>query len=248
MKKKIYFVSDLHLGAEYDDAIPDRGEHFCRFIEQIEDRASHLMIMGDLFEFWMEYTHYIPKEYFQVLVSLHQLSRKGVEIHYFNGNHDFNLGSFFRKELGIHTHHKPQRLVLQGKSLHLLHGDGMARSDWKYRLVKSVLIHPFSNWCFRLIHPDWGMALAKFVGKSSRFHMNKKISGEYQEKSIRVLEKDIDIVVHGHTHLAFIKELKEGVYVNAGAWYQNLRYVEMADGRCSLKTYSKRKSANKLRL
>ena len=237
MNKKAYFVSDLHLGAQNIHAIPDRELFFCNFLQKLASRASDLFILGDLFEFWMEYSHFIPKSYFKVLAGLYELSRQGVKIHYLSGNHDFNLGHFFQK-IGVHTHHHPFTITLQGKSLFLLHGDGMAKSDWKYRFVKKILVHPISNWCFKLIHPDWGMKLAKLVGKASRGRLAYCQYNEYQDRGVQLLKKDVDIVMHGHTHSAFIKKVNGGIYVNAGNWFESMHYVEMDEGNCTIRTYS----------
>jgi len=238
MASKIFFVSDLHLGTEYPDAPPERDIHFCDFLKQIEGNASHLFILGDMFEFWMEYAHYIPKHHFNVLARILQLVENGVEVHYLSGNHDFNLGRFFGEKLGIHIHHSPFEITLQGKSLHLLHGDGMAVSDWKYRLIKRIIVHPLSNWWFKLLHPDLGMLLAKFVGKKSYQHQTKISPKEYHKTANNILQGgDAGIVMHGHTHSFFIKETNNGLHINTGSWIKQMHYVEMAEGVCSLKTF-----------
>src|SRR3984885_10735431 len=154
MDKSAVFVSDLHLGTLYKNANPKRQEEFESFLRSLIGRASHLFLLGDIFEFWMEYTHYIPKAQFRVLSALHELRRSGVEIHYHCGNHDFNLGTFFRDQIGIETHDGPLLFELQGKRLLLLHGDGMNAKDKIYPWVRRILHHPLSNWLYRKLHPD----------------------------------------------------------------------------------------------
>ena len=145
MRSKAYFVSDLHLGANYPKAYPNREAYFCDFLDEITDTASHLFILGDLFEFWMEYKHFIPKHHFVMLTKLKKLSDVGVEVHYLSGNHDFNLGEFFGETLNLRVHQKDFIINLQGKSLYLLHGDGLDKSDWKYTIMKKVLTLKISN-------------------------------------------------------------------------------------------------------
>lgn len=163
-----YFISDLHLGARYRGLDPGREALVLRFLEEKASTGSHLFILGDLFEFWMEYARFVPKEHFRILAALEMLSRSRVEVHYLSGNHDFNLGAFFRDQLGLVVHSDEIRMELQGKRLLMLHGDGLAPSDWKYRIMKKVLRHPMSNRCFRLLHPDFGMGLALAASKASR--------------------------------------------------------------------------------
>jgi UDP-2,3-diacylglucosamine hydrolase len=240
MSLPAYFVSDLHLGTRYAGARQDRAEKFERFVEGLQGRASRLFLLGDLFEFWMEYRHFIPKAQFGVLAALRNLRKSGVPIDYLAGNHDFNLGTFFRDELGIETHDGPLSVELQGKRVLLLHGDGMNPGDKAYRVVKGVLRHPLSNWAWKKIHPDLGMRIALGVGKTSRdqHHGMPRHLDRYEAEARRLMrEGKHDILMHGHVHAGFVKRVPEGVYVNTGEWVKRLEYVEMRDGDCVLKTY-----------
>jgi UDP-2,3-diacylglucosamine hydrolase len=193
----------------------------------------------------MEYHHYIPKEHFDVLVALRNLVQSGIEVHYTSGNHDFNLGTFFQEEMGMHVHLEPFYIELQGKNMALLHGDGLAASDWKYRLVKKVLIHPISNFCFKLLHPDWGMSLAKWVGKQSRdSHNPHETCEEYDDAVLKMLEDSketknkLDVVLHGHTHRLLHKKWEQGEYVNTGEWFCRMEYTKLQAGEFSIHTYT----------
>src|SRR6266849_9713377 len=107
MGSAAFFVSDLHLGARYAKADPERAAHFEVFLRSLPGRAEALFLLGDLFEFWMEHRHYIPKTGFGVLSALRDLARAGIPVHYLAGNHDFELGTFLGQELGVHTHAGP---------------------------------------------------------------------------------------------------------------------------------------------
>lgn len=236
-----YFISDLHLGARYRGMPPERETWLLRFLREDAARASHLFILGDLFEFWMEYGSYVPKGHFRVLAALEALARSGVEVHYLAGNHDFNLGSFFRDQIGLRVHADEVRLDLQGKRLLLLHGDGLAASDGRYRFMKKVFRHPLSNFLFRLLHPDWGMGLAHGLSGLSRDqHKNRpRKMDEYEAAGRALLAKgDCDIVMHGHTHAAFVKQEPEGIYVNSGEWLYEMKYVAMEGGVCRVERFS----------
>lgn len=240
MTKPAYFISDLHLGALYPGLNSNREEILVRFLEQKAIQASHLFILGDLFEFWMEYRSFIPKKHFRTLAALENLVRNGVQVHYLSGNHDFNLGSFFTETLKLNIHHHPFSLELQGKKLLLLHGDGLARSDWKYRIIKKIMLHPFSNWSFKLIHPDFGMALANSVSRLSRdSHKNQpRFMDEYEAASRKLLsDRKHEILMHGHTHAAFVKTFPEGVYVNTGEWLYEMKYIAMEEGACRVEKF-----------
>lgn len=235
------FVSDLHLGTHYTGAREDRELLFERFLREQEGRISHLFLLGDVFEFWMEYRHFIPKHQFGILAALYRLRASGVEIHYVGGNHDFNLGTFFADTLGIVTHDGPFEAAIQGKRVILLHGDGMDPADKAYRLVRKVLRSRWANFLWKLLHPDLGMHIALGVGKTSRDQNHGITSNEkaarYEAAARTMLRQGYDMVIHGHIHLGFVKQLPEGVYVNTGEWVKRLEYVEMEGGETALKTY-----------
>ncbi len=233
-----FFISDLHLGTPWSGAAPGREKAFERWLRGLQGRASHLFLLGDIFEFWMEYRHFIPKHHFGVLSALDTLRGSGVEIHYLRGNHDFNLGSFFREQLGIITHDDPFNIELQGKKLFLLHGDGMLPGERKYRMVRRVLHHPLANGAWKLLHPDLGMRIALKVGMLSRARHSPPDLHAYETEARRLLGNGrYDILIHGHIHAGYVKKLPEGVYVNTGEWLRRLEYVEMRDGECELKTH-----------
>ena len=55
--KKIYFASDVHLGAA---GIKDPLKHektFVSWLDSIKDTASEIYLLGDIFDFWWEYKH-----------------------------------------------------------------------------------------------------------------------------------------------------------------------------------------------
>lgn len=245
MSQPIYFISDLHLGADHRHARKDRETHFQRFLDTRASGASHLFILGDLFEFWMEYRSFIPKHHFATLAALERLVRKGVEVHYISGNHDFNLGTFFAETLGLKVSHHPLPVELQGRKLLLLHGDGLAKADWKYRLAKGLTLHPLTTASFKLIHPDWGMSLARYLSRLSRDqHGNRpRMLPQYEAAARRLLQKGYDVVMHGHTHAGFVKQVPEGTYVNSGEWLERMEFVKMADGEITLETYDPAESA-----
>lgn len=239
MPKNAFFISDLHLGAATRAALPHRAESFRDFLRFAAPRASHLFLLGDLFEFWMEYRHFIPKSEFRTLAALEAVRAAGVEVHYLAGNHDFALGDFFSRQLGMQVHAGPLALALQGKRLLLLHGDGLAPSDRAYRLLKRVLVHPLAGKAFRLLHPDLGMRLAGAVGQGSRDrhgYRPRKLD-EYERAARALLAEGHDIVMHGHTHQGFVKRFPEGVYVNSGEWMRRLQFVELEEGECRLKEW-----------
>lgn len=241
---KIIFISDIHLGVEHDHAYPRRQERLLEKLAQWrEESITHLILLGDIYEFWMEYRDFIPKADFDFLKELREMVLSGVEVHYFSGNHDFNLGTFFSDQLGIYVHHDMQVLELQGHRTLLLHGDGMAASDSKYRLAKKVITHPLSNFLFKLLHPDWGMALARWVGSTSRSHheYGPVKWDEYQSAALDLMaQTQSDVCINGHIHVDRHQVLQaedgtEKLYLNIGQWFHDPSWIELEQGIFSVK-------------
>lgn len=237
MDRKAVFISDAHLGVNPPGAIKDREKHLVRFLDSLRGIASHVIIVGDLFEFWYEYNDYVCRNHMDLFFALKQLVDSGTEVHLLQGNHDFAYGSFFPKSLGVQVH-KQVVLNIQGKRVLFRHGDGVAKSDYGYRLFRRILDFPLNRFLFRQIHPDWGMALARFVGRNSRKAGEDRIipMNEYLCWANSTLKKEhCDLCVFGHTHLSGIWHLKNGVAASSGEWIKKLTYLQMEKGELSLK-------------
>jgi UDP-2,3-diacylglucosamine hydrolase len=50
----VYFASDFHLGAPNAEASKEREQRIITWLEQIEKDATHLFLLGDIFDFWFE--------------------------------------------------------------------------------------------------------------------------------------------------------------------------------------------------
>ena len=120
-----YFASDVHLGAGDEQQARRTEQLFVRWLESIEDDAEAIFLMGDIFDFWFEYSRVIPKGFVRVLGTLARLADKGITIHFFTGNHDMWCRDYFEKECGMHLHRRGEDVILSGKHLHLAHGDNL---------------------------------------------------------------------------------------------------------------------------
>src|SRR4026208_2415574 len=100
-RNKIYFLSDFHLGAPDREASLLREKHIVKFLSEIKNEASHIFILGDLFDFWYEYKKVVPKGFVRILGKLAELTDSGIIIHFFVGNHDMWMKDYFQKELNI---------------------------------------------------------------------------------------------------------------------------------------------------
>jgi UDP-2,3-diacylglucosamine hydrolase len=236
----IFFISDAHLGIPV--AGHDRREVLLfELFEEIRRHGSHLFIVGDLFDFWIEYRHAIRPDYFEALYHLKALAESGVRLHYCAGNHDFALGSFLPKQVGVHVSHDAITLPLQGKRVYVVHGDGVIARDNAYRMLRRVLRNPVNQFLYKLLHPNLGVGIAHLFSTGSRHIQGRRVDdpvlGEYRHYARSLLEKGNDIVVMGHTHAPELWDFQGKRYCNTGEWMRRHTYARMDDGKITLWEY-----------
>ncbi len=238
--KKICFISDAHLGINLPGH-EERERLFFNFLRRESSNWSELYIVGDLFDFWVEYRHVLRSNYVEVLHYLWQVIDKGVKIHYLAGNHDFALGPFLRTKMGISVYPGHLSRDIQGKNVYLFHGDGLIKRDFGYRILKKLLRNRVNQFIYKLLHPDIGVPLGSFFSSSSRKYLNKPLSeelrNEYRSCAAKLVADGYDIVIFAHTHLPELIEYPKGIYCNIGSWLKHYSYATMKDGKISLERY-----------
>ncbi|MCK4753865.1 MAG: UDP-2,3-diacylglucosamine diphosphatase [Calditrichia bacterium] len=223
-----YFISDVHLGEQPEHLEKVRVKQFVEFLREIEKSASSVFFVGDLFDFWFEYKYVIPKKHFAIIHQLARMREKNIKITYLAGNHDFWLGSFFDRELGIQTLNDEWTGEIEGKRFFLYHGDGIAKKDSGYRLLKKILRNPVSIKLYRWIHPDLGIPFARFASGSSRQYTNRidlKDHSDYIDFARKRFEEGYDYVIMGHRHNPYEHEENGKKYINLGDWLDYFSYA-----------------------
>jgi hypothetical protein len=122
--KKIYFLSDFHLGAPDYDSSLKREKKIVAFLETIRHDAAEIFIVGDIFDFWYEYRKVVPKGYVRLLGKLAELTDAGISIHVFVGNHDMWMSGYFEKELNIPYTTSPKHFPGMGRNFISVTGMG----------------------------------------------------------------------------------------------------------------------------
>jgi UDP-2,3-diacylglucosamine hydrolase len=242
MGKEIYFVSDAHFGIGSKDTENLKQEKFLSFLEYITPRAGHLYILGDLFDFWFEYRSTIFKKHFRVLHGLAKVRERGVRITYLAGNHDFDLGTFLKDDLGIEVSAGPLDVQEQGLRLFIAHGDGLITKERAYLLLKKFLRFPPHVWLFKLVHPDLGNFLAEKTSKISRRFLSKDKKFDFKEEfkafARAKFAAGTDCLVLAHSHKPFIEQLENHLVINTGDWIKKFSYVVLCDGQFELKFWN----------
>ena len=231
--QKAYFSSDFHLGVPTLGKSQEREKLIVKWIESIEHDVQILFLVGDIFDFWFEYNHAIPKGFVRLLGKLAQLADRGVEIVIFTGNHDMWMSGYLTDELGASVYRNPVHFEFinqQGISSEVLvgHGDGLGPGDKTYKFLKKIFENSFFQFIFRIVHPDVGIWIAKEWSKRSKLaNVNKgeeRFMGEDKEWLLhycKEVEQHIhfDYYIFGHRHLTLnLPVTANSRYINLGEW------------------------------
>ncbi len=247
--KKIYFLSDFHLGAPNAVASLQREKKIVQFLDSVKKDAAVIFIVGDLFDFWYEYKTVVPKGYVRILGKLAEITDAGIPIHFFVGNHDMWMRDYFQKELNIPVYFEPEPFTFNGKQFLVGHGDGLGPGDHGYKFVKKIFRNKICQWCFGILPPFIGMGIANYFSRKSRaktlaINADEKFLGEEKEWLIiyckEILQKQhYDYFIFGHRHLPINFNLsKSSLYINLGDWLQYDSYA-VFDGESLLLKYYK---------
>ncbi|SFE68537.1 UDP-2,3-diacylglucosamine diphosphatase [Thermophagus xiamenensis] len=210
-KKNIYFASDVHLGAPTIKDYRQHEKRFVRWLDQIKEDADEIYLLGDIFDFWFEYRHVIPKGQTRFLGKLCELTDAGISVHFFTGNHDIWVFDYLPREMGVVVHTEPYVTTLHNKKFYMAHGDGLTPDEKSYKRLKAVFTNRMAQRLFRWLHPDLGVALARFWSRKSRERNQHselaKFQGEENEWLIKfskeiLKQEHFDFFVFGHRHVA----------------------------------------------
>ena len=236
-ERPVFFIADAHLGQGSPESNRERERDLLAFFDHVGASGAALYVNGDLFDFWFEYRHAIPKRFVRVLLALGALKRHGTPVTYVGGNHDFWIGDYLTRELEIPFHDEPAPLALQGRKVLLAHGDGLGPGDGGYKLLKGVLRARLSRWLYRWVHPDVGIPLATATSHTSRHHAPRR------ERSDEELEATLggpffaqghDAVVLGHYHRPVHRRTEGRDFLILGDWMQGRSVVKLEEGRFTL--------------
>jgi len=229
---KIYFVSDAHL--DIRESPSDREEKILTVFEKAKKEASHLYIVGDLFDFWFEYKYAVPAAYLKVVSALLDLTRSGVKVYYIPGNHDFWMKDFLVRQAGVELTGDYLDAMHFGKKILITHGDGIRKDDRGYRFIKRIFRNRLCVWLYSQLPPNLAYRLAMGTSKASRTYTENRDmrdSSDYIEFAGKKIAMGYDAVVMGHVHKPEIVEIGGGLYVNCGDFFRNFSHVVLdSDG------------------
>ncbi len=205
---------------------------FQGFLDTVPRPGDHLLINGDLFDFWFEYGAVVPRKHVGTVAALRALSARGVRVTLMGGNHD-RWGGAFLRDNGIAFHADPVEIDLAGRRAFVAHGDGLTEQHWSGALTHRILKHRITVRLFRMLHPDLGFWIAeKLSGHLADSTKDRAVldraAAAQRRYATELLGRrtELGLVILAHTHRAQLDVLPDGrAYLNPGAFLDGGRYA-----------------------
>lgn len=240
---RVIVVADAHLG----QVPPAVRAAFHSFLDEVPQPGDHLLLTGDLFDFWFEYPSVIPRKHFATVAKLQEVRARGIPITFVGGNHDRWGGSFFRQDLGIDFYGGEAELELAGRHAFVTHGDGLTEQRWTGALMHRFTRHPLTIAVFRVLHPTIGFWIADLFSRhladstKDRAVLDRASAAQRRwATDLLARRTDVSLVIMAHTHRPVVEQLPDGrTYLNPGAFLDGGRYAVVTAGAVELRQFGR---------
>ncbi|MDE5607900.1 MAG: UDP-2,3-diacylglucosamine diphosphatase [Muribaculaceae bacterium] len=235
MRKAVYFISDLHLGATYLDDPLQYERRVVRWLRSIEEDAAELYLLGDILDYWYEYRTVVPRGYTRFLGQLGMMADAGVKITWIIGNHDIWINDYLPEELGITVVDGTIIKEILGKRFFLAHGDALGKLPRGFRFIRWMFRNKFLQHLYSAVHPRWTVPFAHRWSAHSRNFSEEipQFAGPDKEPFVAFSEEyqrdhpdqAIDFFVLGHRHILLDYPLTHGGrLIVLGDWIHHFSY------------------------
>ena len=241
-----WFISDIHI-----KTINERSSikllRFLHFLKE-NSEATHLFLLGDIFDLWVGDSDVFQTKFQAIVDALVQLKQKGMQVVYFEGNHDVHVKRFWENKIGIPVHVEHQIFQLGPHRVRLEHGDYINPDDKTYLKYLKFIRHPHAE---KLAHILPGKLLDEAGNMGSKFSRKKSsVRRDRDQEKLRGLihayaekvskDSDFDYIITGHMHVRdeykFSVKSQPKISINLGSWYEEPMALCLTDKGYSWKT------------
>jgi len=227
-----YFISDIHIRSARDP----KAKKFIGAVDSLTlDKCERLILLGDIFDMWVGRHEFFVKEYALVVAAVANLVQRGVEVLYFEGNHDLYLDLYWQQEVGVEVIKNPIVLDLYGKQVRMEHGDLANPNDRGYLFLKWVLQTPAMHFLANRMPSRLARAIGERASRASRdytdgFDIDSRDVIHSYAHSLAEGGEDFDILVTGHLHVQdeyeFVCNDKTRISINLGWWANGAKWLK----------------------
>lgn len=226
------FISDVHLGAFALEKQAEIEQRLISLIEYAIQQKAQLYVLGDLFDYWMEYPNskFIPEIGKTVLEKFEEYNQSVIPAIYVTGNHDnWTFGHF--KDRGFNVETKFKIITIGKSNVLIMHGDGQVgeRNDFLRPAFHNILRNPlFTTYYQKIFPPKIGIGIMKGFSNLTRKRNHSNPVPLNNHAKIILKSSDIDIVLCGHDHIPRTETFSNGTYINLGTFFEHgtlVRYI-----------------------
>jgi UDP-2,3-diacylglucosamine pyrophosphatase LpxH len=245
-EEKLVVVSDLHLGNPASSA----RTRLVAFLDHIRDTGASVCINGDGFDMLQTSFSRLAADAIPVINRLKALRADGRNLYYVIGNHDI-VFEHFLDEWSLCRLSPFLNLRSGDRRIRIEHGHlydpFFARSPNLYGIATHLARYAlfavpdtYKLWADaqRRLQDARRRRLHRPDAADDHTHRHVTLRGSpYHKAASMILRRGFDAVVFGHTHLAEMVTLPEGLYVNSGNWLSGATYVQITKGELAVRTW-----------
>ena len=247
---KAWFVSDIHLR----DINERNSAILLRFLHSLlqDSEATHLFLLGDIFDLWVGDSDVFQRKFQALVDAIHEVKKKGIEVVYFEGNHDVHVKGFWENKFNIPVWVDAKNYHLGPWKVRMEHGDFINPKDEKYLKYRATIRQPHMERLAYIIPGKLLDTAGLFAAKLSRkkSSVRRRDSEEQLRQMIREYatlqfqKEPYDFFITGHMHIKddfeVQKDGKKGRSINLGSWFEapqalcltekDYRWIDLAKG------------------
>lgn len=240
--QKLLFISDVHLGGFSEAENKHLESSLMHLIDYCEQEKYKICILGDLFDYWMEYPSFIPSLGNRLLNRFCSYNRNTGDTLFITGNHDNWTRGYF-KEIGFDIENDYRTLTLDSRRILLLHGDGLVDPDlkihrpWLHRFLRN---NTFTQCYQKVLPPRTGLILMKYFSRLNRYfeeyRSDQKKLNKWAKTTLNLV--GTDVIICGHDHFPRVLNFDFGTFINLGTFYKHKTLAVYNKGEFSLVVWS----------
>ncbi len=236
---RAWFVSDIHL-----KNINERNSVILlRFLHSLQDdpKTTHLVFLGDIFDLWVGDSDVFQRKFQSIVDAIAELKRKGVEVLYFEGNHDVHVKDFWQGKFQIPVWVEHKVIQIGPHKVRLEHGDYINQEDQVYIKYLEFIRNPKMEKVAHAVPGRiWDM-VGSWSSKKSRKRSSVKRRDSVEELRQKIRnyaidkskETDFDFIITGHMHVQdtyeFMHNGRKHVSINLGSWFEQAQALCLTD-------------------
>jgi len=251
----LIILSDSHLNSDLSDEQEETETDLIRVLEYCDRHSTSLLLLGDIFDYWMEYPGRVPnvaplfREHLRAFLKKHRspkflnqekksedgISKEPVAI-MVTGNHDNWTREYF-PSIGLPLHQEYIEGVWPETSAFFLHGDGLEDPKFEFPrpFFHRFLRHPLFVHIYQSLFPEKkGLQLMKWFSEKSRIHSKPSIQRLNQFAETCISKGLANVVISGHDHVARKISFDNGVYMNCGSFHEQRTAIHYTNGEFRL--------------